>query len=827
MLTPILLLCALVAGEESSPDLSWGKGCPTTCTCHVGHLRDLPIKQWLEREEVQEQKPPTSVTNEAFYEDDGNRTESALHSERGILLKIAVCIFQTSSDPQKVLNKLPNDIQALTLLQSRGSEDITLEADHMKKFQHLVYFHIQGYSPDTQKDGSGDHMTDHNFMLSNDVMKPLISLQYLSLQHVKLLGSSLKSNEIDHEGHSSPQLDPHQNEISLNLQPDIADRMRKHFKTPLSNLVVLKSTSTEQELMPYQIYKEQQERARLSIFARLSNLVLLRVIDCGLHEVYWEMFEGLGKLEHLSLEKNQLLFLPEFAFYGAPSLKTLSLAHNRLLNIHSTGLAGLLELQKLDLSYNNFSHLSEFSLPPFPKLKEAYFWHNPIEAVFGSTFEIMNATRVLYLGSNNSSLTLHPKSFQGLHQLQKLVLYNVGIEVLEKEILSGMPQLRYLKLSGTIVTISFDAFLDSPLLETLELQHCNIKSVSMDSFYGLYRLTILDLSNNLLEALPPGLFDQQSSLRELYLQNNSLSELPDGFFTSVSAKMIRLEGNLWHCSCNMKGWLPSATNRVKEVKSERRICENDKGIGCPVTVQGVLYVYDKKVAPRCVTPSEFNGWSIYYVLRKELRCSKPEVRKFNRQAHLRRKYKEYEKSITQNKKQVISNAQISETNFTFLENTNMMNSFINLENNTLLNKPPQQPSQAVQQSHKTEILKSNHSTLTTSPNTPEIYNEPNKSNTQSIKNTVGETIENLVPLIPPVPKQTSSQHFKSRIQPKEDILSNDKAAHIEKKVVKKPVEQSNLLKIQLHEETQNARFLKKLRKTELQRKHQEKLKNQA
>lgn len=530
-------------------------------------------------------------------------------------------------------------LQVLSILQGSNLDDINIDFRHMQNFHDLIVLEINGYQHDHENHfkSKGKENNNGKIILHNDALKPLIALQYINLQSVKLLGSVITSeNEI-------PQLpedanyDTFSNDIIVTLRTNrnVRDNVRsRKDKNTIPHITFITPDFSEKKILPYAEYKQEQEKAGLSIFAGLEKLSFLRVVNCGLLKIRWEMFQGLDMLQYLSLENNNILFLPEFAFYGTPNLRILSLAKNNLLNLQSTALAGLLELEHLDLSHNKFSHLSELSLPPFPKLLLADFKHNPIEAVFASTFEIMNATKTLYLGGEDCPLDIQPNSFSGLQSLQYLCLFNVRIPIMERELLYGMSNLRELEMTGKINALSYDSFIEVSRLEKLILRKCNIKFISMDAFYGLYSLHYLDLSNNIIDSLPPGVFDQQFSIKELLLQNNNLTELPTGFFKNVPAKMIRLEGNPWHCSCSMRDWQPSVTNKAK--KDVEKLCQSqyNKGILCTDSDE---YVYERSVAPRCKTPKKFKNWSVYHTLRKQLQCSKNISYKFSRKAYLQKK----------------------------------------------------------------------------------------------------------------------------------------------------------------------------------------------
>ncbi|KDR17859.1 Insulin-like growth factor-binding protein complex acid labile chain [Zootermopsis nevadensis] len=576
---PFLVICR----EEQ-----WSHQCPPACTCHESPFSELPLYRFLQDGTSNNDIPevPSHFNNDVMYEDNGQTSEKGK-----AVLKMAMCVFQFSTEPLSLLSMLSSDVQALTILQARDSGEIILEAEHMSHLQQLQVLEIHGFHHEVSNYSQNElpvtsaDSKQSKLVLRNDALHPLSSLKYLNLQHIKLLGYPGQGN---HASLAVVPLEPVSNDISVNSYIQPTSKKVKHkgqHGIGMHRLVFLPPIDGDGDILPYKVYAEQQEQAAISTFTGLTNLEFVRVFECGLREINWEMFDGLYNLRYLLLERNHLLFIPDFAFLGAPNLHTLSLAHNHLLSLQSTSLAGLFELEKLDLSHNNFSHLSELSLPPFPKLCIADFRHNPIESVFASTFEIMNATSILYIGGKESPLSIQPNSFFGLINLKELTILNADIPMLDRELLRGMPKLKELKITGNIEGLSFDAFLEVPKLENLVLHQCNIHSISMDAFYGLYGLLYLDLSDNLLESLPPGLFDQQFSLRELLLQNNKLNRLPPGFLSNIPAKMVRLDGNPWHCTCAMKDWQPAVINKIKQ-KGQFNFCQfrYDKGSMCNYTL---------------------------------------------------------------------------------------------------------------------------------------------------------------------------------------------------------------------------------------------------
>lgn len=385
----------------------------------------------------------------------------------------------------------------------------------------------------------------------------------------------------------------------------------------------------EVKIVSYDVYVQQMMKNKQPTFYGWTNLNVLRIHECRLDQVHWEMFDGLTNLHHLSLEHNGIKIVPPFAFYGALNVKTLSLAHNTILDMNYRALAGLLELQTLDLSYNNLSKLSEITFPPFPQLQEIDLRHNPIRYIFPMTFGVMNATRRMQIGSEAQALDLSIGSaFGALELLDTLTLRNVTISTLSESVFLGLQNVRALRvIGGHVKRIEFDAFAEMPVLRELVLSHLGIAEISMDAFYGVRHLEIIDLSDNQLTVIPPGIFDEQRQLKEIYLQRNMLTALPLRFFDSAALKLVRLTENPWVCACEMRTWRQAVTNRVRGTRlPARRECSVHAMTGIETCAEApwpqYSYVFDNKMTPRCGGGlKEFENRSVYYTLRHSIKCS--------------------------------------------------------------------------------------------------------------------------------------------------------------------------------------------------------------
>lgn len=263
---------------------------------------------------------------------------------------------------------------------------------------------------------------------------PLNFLKHANFESITLLGSEIVKR---------PQNVIHPKEV-FNYKPNIEllnsmdfneeDFNNKRYDHKL--LVELQQQEQEElEIVPYEVYIEEVKKAKMPSFYGWERLEVLRIQACGMNELSWEMFMGLDELQHLSLENNNIRVVPPFALSGATQLKTLSLKANAIHDLHYRNLAGLFELHSLDISDNRLTKLTELSFPPLPKLERVDFRNNPIRYIFPATFWVMNNTKEMYFGSDETPLELWGNQpFKKLSQLRVLEITNVTINSLEQNI---------------------------------------------------------------------------------------------------------------------------------------------------------------------------------------------------------------------------------------------------------------------------------------------------------------------------------------------------------------------------------------------------------
>ncbi|KAH8240290.1 hypothetical protein KR038_001656, partial [Drosophila bunnanda] len=536
--------------------------CPNSCVCQFTAFEKLPIVRWVKH----------------YKEKGGNNYDN--------FTKLATCLLQPKGETQKLLDSLPSNLEALILLYTGGNQEnqLSVNASDFRRLKQLTSLEFRG---------SGATLV---------IDEPMDLLMHANFEQIQLQASELlqrpKFAKLPREDYDYK---PPSKLLSYN-----------------NNKYPLQFVNFSAEIITYEQHIQRLKQTRMPCFYGWSRLEVLRIHNCDLNELHWQMFDGLTQLRYLSLEGNNIRELPPFAFSGALQLKSISLAHNLLERLHYLGLAGLLQLETLNLSDNQLDSLSELSFPPLPEILTVNLQGNPIEHILPATFWVMNATRELYIGSDKAALNLRTWNiygqFDSLHKLRTLKLGNVTSKALENGVFMGLHNLECLTLRGTINSLQFDVFAGLIMLRDLDISHCMLRELSMDALVGVKRLQVLNLSHNNLTYVPPGLLDDLVDLQEVHLQGNQLTFLPLQFFNLPRVKVVRLDQNPWQCTCQMSSWVAHLTNAMRGPMKEICIKDNDNTSSCRNVT---TYNIDKSLAPRC---ANYNGRSVYYVLRRQINC---------------------------------------------------------------------------------------------------------------------------------------------------------------------------------------------------------------
>ena len=169
-----------------------------------------------------------------------------------------------------------------------------------------------------------------------------------------------------------------------------------------------------------------------------------------------------------------------------------------------------------------------------------------IPALKSGDFEgISNLNSLLMIDSGLE--TLPEDVFDGLTSLTRLyIIGNDDLEELPEGIFEGLTSLETLHVSGNAALGELPEGIFDGLtsLGFLHLAENSLTELPEDIFDGLTSLQLLHLQNNQLTGLPSGIFDDLGSLEYIRLNENALRSLPGGVFGGLARlKQLPLEGN--------------------------------------------------------------------------------------------------------------------------------------------------------------------------------------------------------------------------------------------------------------------------------------------
>lgn len=241
--------------------------------------------------------------------------------------------------------------------------------------------------------------------------------------------------------------------------------------------------------------------------AKVSALKRLDLESNRIHDIYAYTFFGPSKLSYLNLKNNLLESMAENAFLGLENnLRELSLDENSFTAFPLSAVKILKKLQILSLSQNQVSSIEE--------------------GTWDSGFAVMDSLRHLDL-SKNSLQRLGKDTFAAFPKVQKLLLRENLVQVLESGALDRQADLEYLDLSSNHLTVlPGDIFAKTRRLVRIDLSNNRLRSL-IGVFSDLVALEEVHLNNNLLIRLSNNWFSNTPNLATIYLQNNVIIQIEE------------------------------------------------------------------------------------------------------------------------------------------------------------------------------------------------------------------------------------------------------------------------------------------------------------
>lgn len=284
------------------------------------------------------------------------------------------------------------------------------------------------------------------------------------------------------------------------------------------------------------------------IFPRLRKLE----IRGNIQQIGTGDFVNARNLQHLTLN-NQLECIPSRVFVHALNLTSITLSRNRIRSIDDFAFDGLFLLEQLTLSKNQLTALNRSMFVTLPKLNYLNLRDNDIAEIEDGTFNLPNLSELIL--SKNRLKQLSDQIFNGAPIL-RLTIDNNALESIGKSMYGLVHVNRIIMYQNRIRDIDIIEFSKLPELSALWLRDSGFSfgNKSIDEYQpGQSKVNYLDISNNRLrdkdDIRKLQIFKQ---LKTLTIDDNEYVEFDMGNQTVHDIfpvlETFHLSRNKWNCT---------------------------------------------------------------------------------------------------------------------------------------------------------------------------------------------------------------------------------------------------------------------------------------
>lgn len=304
------------------------------------------------------------------------------------------------------------------------------------------------------------------------------------------------------------------------------------------------------------------------IFPRLRKLE----IRGSIQRIITSDFVNARNLQHLTLN-NQLECIPSRVFVHALNLTSITLSRNRIRTIENFAFDGLFLLEQLTLSKNQLTALNRSMFATLPKLNYLNLRDNDIAEIEDGTLALPNLSELIL--SKNRLKTLSDQIFNGA-PLLRLTIDNNALETIGQSMYSLVHVNRIIMYQNKIRDIDIIEFSKLPELSALWLRDSgfNFGNKSSDDYQpGQSKVNYLDISANRLrdkdDFLKLQIFKQLKTLTiddNEYVEFNTNNRSIHDIFPVLDT--FHLSRNKWNCIWLKPIMEQARTDHIRTVLSE-------------------------------------------------------------------------------------------------------------------------------------------------------------------------------------------------------------------------------------------------------------------
>ncbi|XP_025204701.1 slit homolog 2 protein-like [Melanaphis sacchari] len=308
-------------------------------------------------------------------------------------------------------------------------------------------------------------------------------------------------------------------------------------------------------------------------------------------------------VEHLSMTKNNLTYLPTDTFSGLRHLRKLTLDTNDIHRIDRFAFRGLPRLRELSIQHTPLESLDKFSLAGLQNVTAILLGYNQIRVIHEFAFAGTANIRLILL-NNNPLHMVSANAFSGLTNVEHLIMPS-GIQQLQPDSFNGLDSVGLLKLSFMDLTsLKSYTFRGLSHVHVLSIQDSDLGVIRADAFAGLVHVGSLNLLNNKIDAMQSLSVTRDNRIRHFRFNGNHVLDSPRrGTFVSLATAVsegFTVVGNHFPCDCHLFRFIDSRPfgNASQDLFIGKNYCIS------PLELNGQpIAVVDPTVIDKCLQTS--------------------------------------------------------------------------------------------------------------------------------------------------------------------------------------------------------------------------------
>ncbi|VVC40637.1 Leucine-rich repeat domain, L domain-like,Leucine-rich repeat, typical subtype,Leucine rich [Cinara cedri] len=266
-------------------------------------------------------------------------------------------------------------------------------------------------------------------------------------------------------------------------------------------------------------------------------------------------FVPLGNLpktvEHLSMTKNNLTYLPSDAFSGLRCLRKLTLDGNSIESVERFAFRGLPRLRELSIQNTPLTSLQKFSFASLQNVTAILLGYNKISVIDEFAFAGTANIRLLLL-NNNPLHTVSANAFSGLTNVEHIIMPS-GIRDLQPDAFNGLDSVGLLRLAFMdLSSLRPYTFRGLSHVHVLAVQDSDLGVIRADAFSGLTHVGSLNLLNNKIDSIQSLAVTDDNRVKHFRFNGNHVLESPKrGSFALVTINDSTVISNHFPCDCHL------------------------------------------------------------------------------------------------------------------------------------------------------------------------------------------------------------------------------------------------------------------------------------